>query len=310
MANIVPFDSGELPAYLKQAPAEGLNEDLTSHILPSFPVMSIKGKVFTLVRGDEKKIIPNPKDPDSPATYIDVVLLKVNKNTTKTYYIKPYDPTADAAPPDCFSRDGITPDPASPAIQAKACATCKHNVFGAKIGENGQKSKACQDNVRMAIAQPNALKDAMLLRVPPATIKPLGEYGKILKSRGVEYQAVLTRVSFEAEAATPKLQFKPIGFLPENAYKAVKEMASSELVQQILGDVGAAVGEAADPVQEAKAKATDTVASPPAPAPAAKSKTVTTEEVKQAVAKAEAKPEPAAKEPEVEIDLDGLNFDD
>lgn len=314
MANIVPFDTGELPAYLKQAPTGGLNEDLTSHSLPSFPVMSIKGKVFTLVRGDEKKIIPNPKDPDSPANYIDVVLLKVNKATTKTFYLKAYDPQADASPPDCFSRDGLVPDPSSPAIQSKTCPTCKWNVFGSKVTDNGQKLKACQDNVRMAIAQPNALKDAMLMRVPPATIKPLGEYGKILKTRGVEYQAVLTRVSFDVEAATPKLQFKPIGFLPESAYKAVKEIAAGELVQQILGDVGSAVVEATDPVQDAKTKAADPVASPPAAAPASKkpvSKTVTVEEVKEAVASAEPKPTPpAGSEPEVEINLDGLQFDD
>ncbi len=42
MANIVPFESGTLPAYLKSVDVSELNQDLTSHASSGFPIMSIK----------------------------------------------------------------------------------------------------------------------------------------------------------------------------------------------------------------------------------------------------------------------------
>lgn len=298
MANIIPFEGGALPAYLQSVAPEGLNDDLTAHAGAGFPVISIKGKAFTVVRDGDRKIVPNPKDPDSPATYLDLILVKANRATSKVYYIKGYtEGGSDGQKPDCFSNDGVAPDPQSETPQSKACATCKHNVWGSKIGENGQKSKACQDSVRMAVSTADNLKEAYLLRVPPASIKALGEHGKVLKNRGVQYNMVVTRVSFEAEVATPKLTFKPIGFLPESAYAAVKELGASDLVSSILGTDGfipaedageASAGVAAE--EQAKA-VVEQAAKAAKPAKAAKAK----------------EPEP---KPEPEINLDDLNFDD
>ncbi len=77
--NIIPFDgSKSLPAYLKSFNVADINSDLTAHAGGGFPVISIKGKVFAVVRDGERVVLPNPKDPDSPATAIDVVLLKAN----------------------------------------------------------------------------------------------------------------------------------------------------------------------------------------------------------------------------------------
>lgn len=299
MASIIPFEGGALPAYLQTVAPEGLNDDLTAHAGAGFPVISIKGKAFTVVRDGDRKIVPNPKDPDSPATYLDVILVKANRATSKVYYIKGYtEGGSDGQKPDCFSNDGVAPDPQSETPQSKACATCKNNVWGSKIGENGQKSKACQDSVRMAIATADNLKEAYLLRVPPASIKALGEHGKVLKNRGVQYNMVVTRVGFEAEVATPKLTFKPIGFLPESAYAAVKALGESDLVSSILGTDGFIpaedAGEAAGKVAEEQAKA------------AVEQAAKTTKPAEPAKTKAKAK-EPA---PEPEINLDDLNFDD
>jgi hypothetical protein len=301
MASIIPFEGGALPAYLQTVAPEGLNDDLTAHAGAGFPVISIKGKAFTIVRDGDRKIVPNPKDPDSPATYLDVVLVKANRATSKVYYIKGYtEGSSDGAKPDCFSNDGTAPDPQSESPQSKACASCKHNVWGSKIGDNGQKSKACQDSVRMAVATADNLKEAYLLRVPPASIKALGEHGKLLKNRGVKYNMVVTRVSFEAEVATPKLLFKPIGFLPETAYASVVALGESDLVSGILGTDGfVPVEEGANPAEQAAAveKAKEVVEQAAKPAKPAKP---------VQAAKAD-KPAPAA---EPEIDLDSLNFDD
>ena len=59
MSKIIPFDtaSGNLPAYLKQANRAAVNDDLTAHAGTGFPVMSIKGKNFTVVRDGERTVL-------------------------------------------------------------------------------------------------------------------------------------------------------------------------------------------------------------------------------------------------------------
>ena len=309
--NIIPFESASgLPAYLKGADISGMNADLTSHAGGGFPVISIKGKVFAITRDGERKVLPNPKDPDSPATSIDVVLIKANKGTSKVFYIKGYDPESSAGQkPDCYSADGIVPAADAQSPQAKKCATCAHNQWGSRITEKGaSKGKACNDTVRMAVAPAGQINDPMLLRVPPASIKAVGEYGQMLAKRGVAYNMVVTKVAFDQEAESPKLTFKPVGFLDETAFAEVREMIESDTVRDILGSsmqavVGPAVAapeedEAPAPVAKPKAAPAPAAEEDEAPAPVAKPK-------------AAAKPKPA---PVVladdDIDLDGISFDD
>ena len=188
--NIIPFDSSsKLPAYLKQVDVASLNSDLTSHAGGGFPSISIKGKVFAVVRDGEREVLRNPKDPESAATSLDVVLLKANKGTSKVFYLKGYDKdSSEGQKPDCYSNDGIEPAADSQNKQAKKCATCPHNQWGSRISEKGAtKGKACNDTVRMAVAAAGMLNDPMLLRVPPASIRALGEYGQTLAKRGVAY---------------------------------------------------------------------------------------------------------------------------
>lgn len=303
--NIIPFDqAGKLPAFLKSFDIAALNADLTSHAGGGFPVISIKGKVFAVVRDGERVVLPNPKDPESPATSIDVVLLKANKGTSKVFYLKGYDPKdSEGAKPDCYSADGVAPaaDAANP--QAKKCATCAHNQWGSRVTEKGaSKGKACSDTVRMAVAAAGQLNDPMLLRVPPASIKALGEYGQMLAKRGVGYSMVVTKVAFDQEAESPKLTFKPVGFLDDAGFAEVQEMVSSDLVQNILGSSAMAAefqAPAAEAPEEAPAQAAK-------PAPKAKPAPVK-EDAPAPVAKAA----PAeVVEDAIDFDLGGISFDD
>ncbi len=285
MANIIPFESGNLPAYLKNTSLES-NSDLTAHASGGFPVISIKGKVFAVVRDGDRKVLPNPKDPESPATSIDVVMLKANKGTSKVFYAKGYSEGSEGTKPDCFSNDGAKPDASIEAPQSKSCAVCKWNQWGSKVGDNGStKGKACQDSVRMAIATPNLVNDPYLLRVPPASIRALGEYGQTLAKRNMPYNAVVTKIGFDMESPTPKLTFKAIGMLDEATFNQVQDVVAGDTVAQILGSgfVAEAVhieAPAPAPVEEA-----------PAPKPVAK------------------KAAPVAK-PAEEVTVDGFNLDD
>lgn len=300
MTNIVAFESGKLPAYLTSINVSELNQDLTSHASSGFPIMSIKGKVFTLSRGDEKTVLPNPKDPDSPATSIDVVIVKVNKGTSKVFYLNGYK-EGEQAKPDCFSNNGDKPDAGSKTPQSKSCQTCAHNQWGSKIGENGGKGKACQDSVRIAIAPPDQVNDPMLLRVPPASIKALGELGTACAKRGVPYNAAVTKISFDLASATPKLLFKPVGLLDDATFNAVLEVANSDIVKNITGN-----GFSAEPAPALLQVEDDTPPKTVQPKPVAKAKPKVEEPVEEA-------PKPKAKPVEIEVgdlNLDDLNFDD
>ena len=305
MSNMIPFESS-LPAYLAKTNAAGLNADLLAHAPTGFPVISIQGKAFSVVRNGDRTMLANQKDPDSPATHIDMVVLKVNKNKSKVFYLAGYDAKGESKKPDCFSNDGAKPDPSAEKPQAKLCMLCPHNQWNSASG--GGKGKACQDSVRIAVATVNQLNDPYLIRVPPASIRALGEFGNALAKRGVPYNAVITRISFDPEFPTPKLMFKPIGFLKAEEYVQAEGVSAGEVVRAIIGSHD--VVESEEPALEAPAVAQ------PAVETKSESKTHTVEEVEAAIAKAKvsaapkASTKPAAKPQEVEVEVDDLDLDD
>jgi hypothetical protein len=291
--NIIPFDSNKnLPAFLKNVDIAALNADLTSHAGAGFPVISLKGKTFSVVRDGEREIQMNPKDPESAATSLNVVLLKANKNTSKVFYLKGYDKDSEGQKPDCYSADGVIPAADSQNKQSTKCVTCAHNQWGSRISEKGAtKGKACNDTVRMAVAPNGQINDPMLLRVPPASIKALGEYGKMLAKRGVGYSMVVTKVGFDLEAESPKLIFSAVGLLDDQGFAEVQDIVNSDIVSNILGSTETAVITALAAAPEVQEKAAAPKAEEaPAPKPKPKAKPVPIEEP--------------------ELDLDGINFDD
>jgi hypothetical protein len=293
MSNIIPFEAG-LPAFLRTEQPAALNQDLAGFASGGFPSISIKGKVFTLVKGDERKIIPNPLDPSSPASWIDVVLIKANPVASKIFYLKSYTEGEDAKKPDCFSSNSVAPDPQSTAPQSPTCALCPHNQWGSGVDNRtgaATKGKRCQDSIRLAVASPSAIKEPFLIRVPPASIRPLGDYGKLLNKRGVSYNRVITKLGFDAESATPKLTFEPRGYIDEAMFNGLQEI-DHDLLDNILGaspEVNT-VPALASPAVQSPSTATVAVApvSVPAPEPVAisKDKTVTAAEVQAAITKA------------------------
>jgi len=66
MSALIPFESAGLPAHLRALDVATINGDLTAHAGTGFPVISIRGKVFAVVRDGERVVLPNPRDPESP----------------------------------------------------------------------------------------------------------------------------------------------------------------------------------------------------------------------------------------------------
>lgn len=304
MNDIIPFSSSKLPAFLKNAAVSSANE-LTANVgSGGFPVMSIKGKVFTLVKNGERETLMNPNDPDEVATSINVVLLKANPNLSKVWYAKQFVEGSDAKP-DCFSNDGIAPDPSVEAPQAKKCSVCPKNEWGSKVTEDGKKGKACADSRRLAVANPDAIDDPILLRAPAATLKPLAEYGAELSKKNVPYSAVITKIGFDREAASPKLTFKPIGFLTEEQYEQVQKVIKEDTVASILGKPGESpTPDSGEPQDKAlpKPEAKPEPKAEEAPEPKAEAKPAKKPEAK--------KPEPKVTEDDnLEAELDSLLSD-
>jgi hypothetical protein len=231
--DVALFDKANLPAHLAQMfPA---TNDLSANVsIGSFAHLSIKGKVWTVARGkDDKQVVMNEEG--DPRSSIEVVIIKANPHISKVFYTGGYVEGSDAKPA-CYSNDGIAPAADSAEPQSKKCAICPHNQWGSKITENGSKIKACTDSRRLAVAPAGDLKDPMLLRVPAASLKPLGEYGDMFARKGVPYQAAVTKIRFDPEAASPRLLFKFERFLDADDAATVREMMESPVVANIIGD--------------------------------------------------------------------------
>jgi hypothetical protein len=109
---------------------------------------------------------------------------------------------------------------------------------------------------------------------------------------------VVTKIAFELESPTPKLTFKPIGLLSEEAFTQVAQVASSDVVKNILGP-----GFTTEPAEPAEKAIEQAKATSKAVYPAITPKEPEAEPV-------EAKPAPKAKAKVAEVDVSGLNLDD
>lgn len=234
MSNIIPFESAKVPSTITSMFGDAASELVGNNAGQGFPVISVKGKVFHIQRGDERVLVTKPGE-DEPAGSIEVVVIRSNPNRSKVYYAAGY-VEGSVDKPTCYSNDGVAPEADAQLPQSKKCATCPHNQWGAKVSESGKKMKACSDSRRLAVSTVETPTDPMLLRVPAASMKALEEYGKMLAARGLPPQAVVTKVGFDYSVAYPSLTFKPVGLIGDaNTLTSIKRMRDEDIVAQIVG---------------------------------------------------------------------------
>ena len=321
-SQVIPFETASLPAFLQET--FGITNDLIVSGGGGYPTVSIKGKVFTLKRGDEKTLITNADD--EPARSLEVVILKAGPagdKLAKVFYKSGYTEGSDAKPL-CYSNDGVAPSINATEPQCKTCSACPQNVWGSHVSEDGKKGKACSDSKRLAIAPAGQINDPMLMRVPAASLKALTAFGQQLAKRGVPYQAVVAKIGFDYSVAHPALTFKPVGFVDEGTLGEIKEMMESDLVKRISGETedlfvpdDADTGEKFEnaKAEPKKAEAKKPVVKKPVveeeddPKPKVK---VQVEDEEEAPAPKKTKAETKVQEVEDDLDaaLDDLGFDD
>jgi hypothetical protein len=228
------------------------DDKLSTGIKIGYPILRIKGKVWSITRGGAEPFVLMRKDNDGPRNSIDVVLLAASQYVSKVWYENGYEEGA-TNPPDCFSPNGIVPDAASTKKQNNTCAGCKQNAWGSKITPAGKKAKACTDSKRAAVAplgdiRNEAFGGPMLLRVPAASLADFGNYGDGMDARGYKYWTIGTKMSFDTGESYPKIVFEPIRRLEDEEAVAVLELRKSQAVQNILAE--------SDLAQEAVVEAT------------------------------------------------------
>jgi len=255
-----------VPSVLAQSMTGGLSSGT------SFPRISIKGARFRIVEGDTETVLDS--------TTLQLVIVGANPRLSKIWYAEAWTPDADKAQaPDCFSLDGIGPDPESTMPQNDMCASCPQNAWGSKVTPQGQQIKACADQKRLAVvAADDPTGPVYLLQVTPAALKGLNQYQKELAVRGIPPEIVKTRVTFDTDASFPKLKFVFGGFLDADTQAVVDGLFGTEQVKEITGEAPRALVDVAPvtkaPVRAAVAAKPAVKAAPapevaPEPAPAA-----------------------------------------
>lgn len=293
MSDMIAIKSNKLPAHL-QGKAKANNLFAAAMQVGGFPTVSIRGKEFNVRRGDEETLITNA-DGDAAGS-IDAIVVSANPNKSKVYYAETFK-EGSVAKPTCYSNDGTAPSVNAEEPQAKKCATCPHNQWGSKITDNGGKGKACGDSMRLCIAAADQINDPMLLRVPAATLKALGQYGAQLARRGVEPHHVVTKIGFERGVAYPSLTFKAVRFVEEDELQEIEDLlnAEADTIGRITGliDDVQSNGDTPAEKQEEEPKPKPKAKPKPAPAP-------------------EPEPETEAEEvtDDIDAELDDLDWDD
>lgn len=236
MTQLIPQNFGQVSKHFQNVQAE---DDLSAGIQSSFGMIGYRGKVWSIrYRGDELQLMR--EDGDGPKSSIEVVILKSPKSISKIWYEHGYVEGSNSAP-DCFSNNGVYPDPTSQNKQSEACATCPHNQWGSRITPAGKQGKACSDNKRVAVVPLGDINNEMfggpmLLRIPAASLQDLAMFGQKMQQMGYPYYSIGTRIQFDPNESYPKFKFSAIRPLTDEEAELVLMLREGHTVERILSE--------------------------------------------------------------------------
>lgn len=238
MSALIPYDfSAPVPAVTNKRRENSINNDVVMG-QAGFPVLSIKGKVFTLVKDNERKVLTRIIDDEEvPIASLPLAVVRANSKA-RVFYGKSYvEGESEGQKPMCFSHDGVAPDASSEEKQANKCQVCPHAAWGSKVSSDGQggKGTACTVNTRLAVVDPSYPTTPFLLRVPAGSRVNFSDAVKIADAHGKDYNQVVFQVGFDKEAPSPKLTFRPKGILADDVAGKVSDLWEDPVVLDIVG---------------------------------------------------------------------------
>ena len=191
----------------------------------SVPRISLFKSKFTAKNGDQETKL-------GEEIHVVIVGVTPEHGFSKTWYEGAYQPGS-SEPPDCQSTDGVRPDGFVSKKQSDLCANCQQNQWGSATSMSGKKAKACKDSKRLYVKLAAELDDAdaptYMINVAVMSLKPFGQYGKELAKEGIPTPAiVITKLSFDEDAAVPVLKFTNEGILEEAHCAKALELAEAK----------------------------------------------------------------------------------
>jgi len=237
MSDLTIFQNNSVPDYLRDVGVSDLTKSLLSNSGGGSgnKRISLRGKKFRLVvDGEEMATLKQD--------HMNVVIVNATKDISRTFYSKAYDPKAEAVPPDCWSKDGVAPDPTASTKQAIKCDSCPQNIKGSGQGN----SRACRFSKRIALAIVNDTPDGRgevdvaggvyQLTIPSASIfgdgeknkMPFNKFVKYVGSQGYSIDTLVTTMSFDEDSDSPRVFFDAARFMSKEEYAATSKLGKSQ----------------------------------------------------------------------------------
>lgn len=215
-----------VPAHLQQYKGD---ENAAAGLITTFlaiPAISIRGKQFRFM----KEGVETPYPIGQPLKAV-ILGFDPPKGLAKSFYKGAYKPGEDESP-DCFSSDGLTPDPLVTEPVSRSCTECPHNAWGSGINSAGETTdgKRCGDHKNIFLVAADELDgDIAVMRIPPTSLKALSAHAALIAKHGVPIQSMVVELSF-TDDEHPQLVFKCLNWLSaDECERMVARGASNEL---------------------------------------------------------------------------------
>ena len=250
MSELIPLaDINKLPAHLQNFFDEDEFAEVTCG--SAIPRLSIKGRQFTEcgIGPDGSYKMPvmrrftdeNGQPIEVPAAQYNVIILGIgpslnNQKNAKSYYAESFGADDEATLPDCFSHDGIKPDPSVAQPIHDSCITCPYNAWGSDVKDGKpREGKRCKDHKMLYFLKPQDLDGQIwVMRVPATSLKMLNKYLLELKKHRLHYHVCATTMEFVEGVEFPQVRFKFGGYGSEQEILTIKQRAQSDEFASIL----------------------------------------------------------------------------
>ena len=217
------------------------NDDLMTGVALSFPILGIGTNQWVVRHKGEDRLVTIPGT-EYPAPFVDVVVVKAQKEMSRVFYASGYVQGVRGRKPDCWSSNGVKPDETVADPVNPICATCPNAQWGSGGNAAAPKAQACQQRRRTVVVPyapgidltNEAEGGPMLFSLPPGSLTNLVRYGEELNGLGLPYAAVVTRLSYEPLLKYSKVQFNYQKSLDDAESEVIISMLDSEVVKRIL----------------------------------------------------------------------------